>query len=222
MSEDDVIGIVLIGGAVAFVGGIIWFVFWLEKKRTEAVHAWAHANGYSVDADTAGFQAAMAPYKLFNQGHGRRLKNLIRSTRGDLQIAICDYQYTTGSGKHQHTHNQTLCVLQSGKSRLPHFFARRQVAVFDFLGKVFGGQDINFDEDPAFSKAYVLQSSVSEAECRQLFNERVRGVFTGLSGKNIQVEGRDGTLLFHYCRRLKVEQVPELVEDALQVRGALG
>jgi hypothetical protein len=221
MNADDMIPVVVIGGVIVLVGGIIWLAIWLEKKRTEAVTAFAASNGFSPDPDMAGFQGSMAPYKLFNQGHGRKVKNLIRATRGDDQLAICDYQYTTGAGKNQQTHHHTICVVQSPRLRVPHFFARRQMAFFDFLGKVFGGQDINFDEDPTFSKAYVLQTGDAEDELRRCFNDRVRGLFSELAKKNPQVEGREGTVLFHYGRRLKPDRMNELIDDTLSIRQVL-
>ncbi|MFP5254161.1 MAG: hypothetical protein ACLGH4_10255, partial [Actinomycetes bacterium] len=51
----------------------------------------------------------------------------------------------------------------------------------------------------------------------RLFDERTRSVFTRLAPKAPQVEGLNGTLLFHYGRRLKVERINELVDDALAV-----
>ncbi|MBK7860124.1 MAG: hypothetical protein IPJ65_16220 [Archangiaceae bacterium] len=214
-----VIAIVLFGGLIA---GIIALARYMEKRRTEAVHGWGQANGFMPDPDWNGFHGSLQQFKLFNQGHSRKLRNLIRATRGDQQLAICDYQYTTGSGKHQHTTFQTLCVVRATKAPLPHFFARRQVAFFDFLGKVFGGQDVNFDEDPAFSKAYVLQSQGAEDELRRLFNEPVRSAFTQLAPKGVQVEGRDDLVVLHYGRRLKPERLGELVDDSVSVRQTLG
>ncbi|MBL8954010.1 MAG: hypothetical protein JNK82_24750 [Myxococcaceae bacterium] len=211
----------IVVGVIGLIVGIFFLAKHLEKKRTEAVHAWAEQNGFTADPGWGEFHATLEPFKLFNQGHSRKLRNLIRATRGDDQIAICDYQYTTGSGKHQHTHMQTVCTVRSGRAALPHFFARRQVALFDFLGKVFGGQDINFDEDPEFSKAYVLQTQDNEGELRRLFNEQTRSVFTRLAPKGVQVEGVGGTLVFHFGRRLGPERFGELVDDALAVRQVL-
>jgi hypothetical protein len=160
----------------------------------------------------------MQSFKLFNQGHSRRLTNLLRGSRDDVSISLCDYKYTVGYGKHQQVHLQTICVLRSPKLKLPHFFARRQVALFDFLGKMFGGQDVNFDEDPAFSKAFVLQSVGSEDELRRAFDHNVRAAFTALAGKSLQAEGFNDTLLYHIGRRLKPEQINEVVDDALALR----
>ena len=154
--------VLIVVGVVGLIAGIFFLAKWLEKKRTEAVLAWGQQNGFQADPDWAGFHGTLQLFKLFNQGHSRKLRNLIRATRGEDQIAICDYQYTTGSGKHQHTHFQTLCAVRSSRAGLPHFFARRQVALFDFLGKVFGGQDINFDEDPELSLIHISRCSAAE------------------------------------------------------------
>jgi hypothetical protein len=213
--------ILAIVGIIGFIAGIVWLVKYLEKKRTEAVHGWAQSNGFAPDPGWDAFHGSLQEFKVFNQGHSRRLRNLVRAARGDDQLALCDYQYTTGSGKHQATHHHTLCVVRSSRGALPHFFARRQMALFDFLGKVFGGQDINFDEDPEFSKAYVLQTAGAEVELRRLFNEPVRSTFSRLAPKGVQVEGRGDTVVFHYGRRLKPERFGELVDDAVAVRQAL-
>jgi len=213
--------VLIIGAVIGLIVGIIALASYMEKKRTEALTAFAQANGYAMEQDLAGFRTAMGSFKLFNQGHSRDLRNLMRGNRDDVSVSICDYRYTTGSGKHQQTHNQTVCVLRSPKLRLPHFFARRQVALFDFLGKVFGGQDINFDEDPEFSKAYVLQTAGSEDELRRLFQQPLRSQLTALAPKGVQIEAREDTIVYHLAKRLKPEQISELVDDALAVRRSL-
>jgi hypothetical protein len=218
MNFGAVIGIAAIIGLLV---GLILLMNYLDKKRTEAVHAFAQAHGYTVDPDFGGFLASLQAFKLFNLGRSRRLKNLIRTNRGDLSISLADYTYVTGSGKNQNTHIQTVCAVQTSGSRLPHFFLRRQVALFDALGKLFGGQDINFVEDPAFSKAYVLQSMEGENEARRLFQDPVRQAFTALAGKNLQCEGREGTLLLHFGTRLKPERLAELADDAVKLRHVL-
>lgn len=214
--------VLIVGAVIAVVVGLVALGSYLEKKRTEAMTAFAQANGFVMEQDLSGFRSSLAEFKLFNQGHSRDLRNLMRGSRDDLSVSICDYKYVTGHGKQSQTHSQTVCVLRSPKLRLPHFFARRQVALFDFLGKVFGGQDINFDEDPAFSKAFVLQTSGSEDELRRLFQQPLRSQLTALAPKGVQLEAREDTVVYHQARRLKPEQLAELVDDALAVRRSLG
>ena len=62
------------------------------------------------------------------------------------------------------THTQGLAKRHLGAS----------LALFDALGKMFGGQDINFDDDPDFSKAYVLQTNGDEERLRQFMNSKLR------------------------------------------------
>lgn len=62
---------------------------------------------------------------------------------------------------------------QADDLRVPHFFARRQIALFDWLGRTFGGQDIDFPQDEAFSTAFVLQGE-DEAATRELFAPSLR------------------------------------------------
>jgi hypothetical protein len=208
------LGSALIAVVVGVIGSIVFLAFWLDKKRTQAMHAFAERNGFRVDGDILSFEEEMQPYKLFNQGHARTVKRLIRGERGENQVAICDYQYTTGGGKQSHTWVQTICVVTSAKRVTPHFYLRRQLPFFDFVGKMFGGQDVNFDQDPAFSQAFVLQTVGDEDELRRHFDLQVRSHFVELAAKNLQVEGLNGTLLVHYGTRLKIEQIPGLIDDA--------
>lgn len=207
-------------GLSGFVAGLYAFMRHLERKRTEAVHAWAPQNGFTVDPDWNGFHATLQQLTVFSQGHSRKLRNLVRAKRDDDQLALCDYDYTTGSSK-GHTHQYTLCVVQGRRGAMPHFFARPQMALFDSLGKLFGGQDISFEEAPEFSKAYVLQTLGAEYELRGLFNEQTRAAFTRLAAKGVRVEGVGAMLVFHYGCRLNIERLSELVDDTLAVRQAL-
>ncbi len=221
MSEDGLILWAQVGAGLLLLGGMLWLSVRLERKRALACRAFAAENGFRMDADTAGFQREMATFKLFNQGRGRMVKNLLRGSRGDVAIAVCDYQFTIGSGKSERCHRQTVCALRWADDSLPHFFLRPQIPVFDLLGSLFGGQDVNFAEDAMFSKAYVLQTGGSEQALRDLFDESVRSALILLAPKNVQVEARQGVLLLHNGRWQEVSQWPELIDDALELRATL-
>ncbi|MEW5742626.1 MAG: hypothetical protein AB1938_27160 [Myxococcota bacterium] len=209
--------VLAIGGVIALIAIIAYLAWLYEKKRTEAMQRYAEQHGWAFEGYGSGLEAQLGTFKLFNQGHSRRLSNAMRGVRDRVAVAVADYRYTTGSGKHSHTHHQTICTVRVPGMTLPHFFARRQVALFDAIGKMFGGQDINFEEDPAFSKAYVLQSQTGEESVRRYFNERARAAFTELARKNPQVEGVGEVMLVHYGRRLKVEDLDGLVADAVNL-----
>jgi hypothetical protein len=210
--------ILAIGGMIAFIGGIIYIAWLVEKKRTEAMTAYAQTHGYVFEGVQNQLLHDMAGFKLFNQGHSRQVKNFMRGAKDVGAIRIADYQYVTGSGKHRTVWNQTICVLQTPGRNAPHFFCRRQRALFDALGKLFGGQDINFDDDPAFSKAYVLQTNGDEQQLRHFMSPALREMLTRMGDKNVVLEVSGDTLLIHHGRRLKPDQIDGLVADAINVR----
>ena len=207
-----------VGGAVGLIGGIVYLAWWMEKKRTEAMTAWAQAHGYVFEGPAQPLIDELSAFKLFNQGRARTAKNLMRGSKEPGAVRICDYQFTTGSGKHQQVHQQTICVLKTPGRMAPHFFIRRQRSLFDALGKVFGGQDINFDDDPVFSKAYVLQTSGDEQQLRGFMSVGLRETLSRMVDRNLMMEVVGDTLILHQGRRLKPDQLEALVADAVNIR----
>ena len=205
-------------GVIALIGGIVYLAWLMEKKRTEAMTAWAQAHGYVFEGPAQPLIDELQAFKLFNQGRARTAKNMLRGAKEPGAVRICDYQFTTGSGKHQQVHQQTICVLKTPGRQAPHFFVRRQRALFDALGKVFGGKDIDFEDDPAFSKAYVLQTNGDEQQLRGFMSPGLRDQLTKLADKNILMEVVGDTLVLHMGRRLKPDQFEGLVADAVNIR----
>jgi hypothetical protein len=210
--------ILAFGGIAAVVGGIVYLAWWMEKKRTEAMEAFAQSHGYVFEGASPQLIDELSAFKLFNQGRARTAKNLMRGSKEPGAVRLCDYQFTTGSGKHQQVHQQTICVLKTPGRQAPHFFVRRQRALFDALGKVFGGQDINFEDDPAFSKAYVLQTSGDEQQLRGFMTPGLREALTRMADRNVVMEVVGDTLVIHHGRRLKPDQLEALVADAVNIR----
>ena len=210
--------VLAIGGVIALIAGIVYLAWLMEKKRTEAMTAFAQAHGYVFEGLTPQLIHELQAFKLFNQGRARTAKNTMRGSKDPGAIRICDYQFTTGSGKQQQVHQQTIVVLTTPGRNAPHFFLRRQRAFFDALGKVFGGQDINFDDDEAFSKAYVLQTNGDEQQLRGFMSPGLRDALTKMVDKNLLMEVVGDTLILHQGKRLKPEQLEGLVADAINIR----
>jgi hypothetical protein len=206
--------------AVALFGVIFGINHWLAKKRTAAMEAWASGRGFSFVADATSLMSELGHFKLFGQGRSRRARNCATGRKEGFGVRIADYQYTTGSGKSSTTHVQTICALDADRPTDVHFFCRRQVAFFDAVGKLFGGQDVNFDDDPAFSKAYVLQTNGDVDRLRMFMSPSLRALLTELSSCNLILEVTGTTLLLHTGVRLKPEQIEALIDDAIRIRRA--
>jgi hypothetical protein len=204
----------------AVLGGIIWFYFYSRKRRREGWQALAQSMSLDYQRDGSALVSRMSGFKLFGLGQSRKAEHLVSGRHEAGDIVLADYRYVTRSGKDSTVHDQTVCVLRSDWPLLPHCFLRRQVAVFDFFGKVFGGQDIDFPDDREFSRGFVLQGR-DESATRALFGPDVRRLFLGMDDKRLQFECLGDTVLVHLGRRLAMKDVPALIERTVRITKAL-
>ena len=211
--------LVLVIGTLAVAVAIILYRFWYLWKQRRAL--WEHAAielglTFREDLDLAD---SYPNFKFFQRGHRRRTRIAMGGSATGAHIILADYQYTTGGGKNQSTHFQTVCLLTASELSLPHFALRCEVAVFDRIGELFGAQDIDFAEDPAFSKAFVLKGD-DETRLRELFHiERRQRLLQMLTGR-FHLEGEGETLLFLTGRLVKPTEARNFVVRAGEILDA--
>lgn len=188
-----------------------------EKKRKAEIAAVAESLGLTwVPEDDAAIRDRFSGLALFNLGRGRKMANCMTGDSGEVRISIFDYQWTTGSGKHQHTARVTLVALESPRLRLPPFSIRPE-NLFDTLGGMLGFQDIDFDDDETFSRLYVLKSP-DEAGTRKLFGPPLRQYFVSNPGSNAEGAGR---ILVQHRPRAKPADYANLLKQAYEVFGLI-
>ncbi len=187
---------------------------YFEKKRREAMEKVAAALGLEFfPQGIPGLVEALQGFALFNVGRGHSVTNTIRGLTDDVELTIFDLTYTTGSGKHSHTHRQTVIRFASSQLNLPDFTASPE-GFFHKIGKLFGVKDINFAEDPGFSSAFLLQGA-SEPAVRQLFGPQVREWFSQRRG--ITAAGRESQLFFFRAgQRVNPDKISGLLEEGFQ------
>lgn len=212
--------ILFIAVAVGLVGGVLVLSHWFQRKRTEAWQQAAADLGIQFLGNRSDVLARCAQMKIFSRGQSRRVTNAIAGDAGDVEITLGDYRYTTGSGKNRSTHSYTVCVLQSAKLNLPHCYLRPEVRFFDAIGAMLGGQDIDFSDDPDFSRAYVLQGD-AEIAVRELFDPDVRAWFAARGGRRFHFEAFANTLVFHTGHRRKPTEAKDLMQQALEIMNLL-
>lgn len=215
MKEDQLVVLIVVG-FVGLIGFIIWLAWYFQKRRREAWQFLADKLGLAYLRENASILMQFSGFKIFGLGRARRAFNVVSGKFRSAELVLTDYQYVTGSGKNRHTHSQTLCIVKSDRLQLPHSFLRKQMAIFDYLGKLFGGQDINFPEDADFSNAFVLQGH-NESATQALFGPDVRAYFLRFKGARLQFECSGNTLLLHHGRRLSIAQVEELIERSFEM-----
>jgi hypothetical protein len=207
---------VLVALVIAFVIGFIVLGLRLEKKRANDMRDFATRRRYAyaqTDSTLLGL-----PFKSLQHGRSHEVKNVLRGQKGDLEFVLFDFEYVTGSGKNRRTNRNSQCLLRSPGRLSPDFYVRRQVALFDALGKMMGGQDVNFDEDPTFSKNYVLQCGGDEVSLRRFLSQRVRSELVRLKDKKLVIENAGDQLLLTNLRRLKVHEQDDFLTAAVGLR----
>jgi hypothetical protein len=91
-----------------------------ERERTEAFRRLAETAGlaFQPKAELPAVRS-LAAVPLFDRGHSKKVANLMTGRVEEQEVAVFDYRYTTGSGKHQSTSVQTVILVPGAKPSLP-------------------------------------------------------------------------------------------------------
>ena len=214
----DTMIIVIIVGCLAAVGIGIWIWVRLEKNRTadwEAVATRLGAKFIPKGSEAhAGFE-----FRLFSKGSRRRMKNHLKWESERVTIHLADYFYTTyqntGQGRSSKVHRQTVCILEKEGSSFPKSFLRRERGLIDWVGEKFGTQDIDFEDDPDFSKAFMLKGD--EIQTKNVFSRELRQHFLENRKSFRTFEMSGNAILLDFGSRRKPEDYADLVAVAMPV-----
>lgn len=211
--------LLLIGAGVLILGLVIYGAVVLERRRREGLAAFAAQHGYDFDPRAEDvLQREFASFPLFSRGHGRRATNLLHRRRGDDELLVFDYRYTTGGGKSQHTHHQTVVAFELRKQALPQFEVRPE-NILHKIGQAFGYQDFDFAEYPDFSARFLVRGR-EEMAVRHVLRD---ALITALqSAGDICLEGGGAWLIAYRAgRRAPVGMLATFVDEAETLRSAL-
>ena len=215
----DIFPILVIGIVLSVVGIYVWFNHQYEKARTQKLRVFADSLGLSFYPEgDPNLVNVLAILPLFTQGRNKSIRNMVHGVTENVNLAIFDYGFVVGSGKHQRRVNQTVVYFDSQLLTLPDFTMRPETLVHR-LGKILGRTDINFDSHPRFSSAFWLQGS-NEEQLRQLFRAPVLEWFEGK--RQISAEGC-GTRLIVYqaAKRTSPEEMRAVMEQGFELYGLL-
>jgi len=206
---------------ISIVCVVLYIARQREKARTEKLKSIFKDLGFPFQADIDPVRLEqLSDFPLMNIGHSKRLKNVISVEGSSADIAMFDYRYVTGRGKHRKVRNQTVMSVESTSLVHPVFNLRPE-GFWSKVGAAFGGQDIDFSEHPAFSEKYVLKGE-SEEEVRLYMDTMLLDFFTAQD--RICCEVREGTILYyHRYKRVEpdTEQLQKFMEDGMGVFEAL-
>jgi len=190
-----------------------------ERERTESLRRVAETAGLAFEPKAEfGAVRSLGDVQLFSRGHSRRVTNLMTGRLDGQHVAVFDYRYTTGSGKHQHTHLQTVVVLPSAKPALPDLQMAPENPLLR-LAEVFGYQDIDIDSSPEFSRRYVVKGP-DPAAIRAALYPGATSYFAQHEGWT--VEAKSGTVsIYRADRRARAEDIRMFIEEAFTAARSL-
>ena len=213
--NDPIIIALIVAGSIMAIAVIVMLVRYYEKKRTEALQSAAQEMSldFSRLPDTQ-LLPSLRAFPLFSQGHSKKAFNVMSGMADEIEITIFDYRYSTGGGKNQHTHNQTVVLLKSSILDVPPFSLKPQ-NVFHNIGKAFGYQDIDFDSHPVFSEKYLLRSK-DELASREFFTDNILDYYESRTGLSTEAGG-DRLLFFRASKKVKPENLPTFLKDGFHI-----
>lgn len=207
--------VLIVMGAAALVGGIIFLAIQAEKKRVEAMRQAALAMGFQfAERDDSVIDR---PFPAFDRGHSRKATSVMRGQTGGRPVVLFDHAYTVSTGKNSTTYRQTVALFDDVPG-LPEFSLGPE-HFFHKIATALGYQDIDFDEHPEFSKHYLLRGK-DEAAVREVFNPDLLAFLAGERGWTVQSAG--GALaILRSARRCKPQDSPAFLADCLRIASKL-
>jgi hypothetical protein len=106
-----------------------------------------------------------------------------------------------------------MIAMEFASIRLPSFTIRPE-GMLDAIGSLLGLQDIDFVDDPSFSRLFVLKGN-DEPAIREFFDAKLRRVLTVMGGS--QMESSTNTLVFHCGVRKRPDQMKEYMEEGFKL-----
>lgn len=204
---------VFFGGAIFVMVCIGVTAYLIEKKRRGDFAELAQQLGLEYREQGSPDIPDLNRFGLFQRGRSRTTFNILKGNVEGVRVAVFDYKFVTGSGKSTTTHKQTVCAIFNDQLNLPAFEMHPE-GFWQKLGSLFGQQDIDFTENEAFSRCYVLRGK-DEAGIRAVFNADVLAFFETRPG--LYVEGHQDTLIFFRAeRRLKVREIQDFLLNGIR------
>ena len=158
-----------------------------KAQRMNFIETFAKENGLVYTEKIDELPGLSCDFALANVGRNPSFSSVLTGNNDEDQITlVTDYNFSNKS--EFASGHATLMIIQRPYLELPDFFVRDEYLISDTLGKLFGGQDINFSIDPVFSPKFILQGS-NEEKIRALFNQYVRTAFVNNHIKNCRYEG---------------------------------
>ena len=192
-------GYIFVGG-IGVIIAILLVVARLEKLKCEKFQRFAESKGLeyrSALGGASGFFASISNYATESQewiskyagfrpfgNSSESIKHLFQGHSQNMPFEAFQYQYTTGSGKSRTTHSFAVASLVV-PAILPSMAVTKE-GILDQVGKMFGGQDIQFESEEFNRRLRVVGPNVRAVHA--CIDPKMMEFLLGWSVSSLQVE----------------------------------
>jgi hypothetical protein len=161
-------GVAIFVGLIAFLGGIIYANYKGEQKRLADMAVLANDLDCSFhDKDPYGLGKQLQRFELFVRERSRWVRSrscryVMHKTIGNTKVYMFEYAYVVSTGKSAHTVTQTVFFANNNQWFLPDFKLKPETWWHKMTQKLGLNRDINFEENPDFSKRFWLTGEIEE------------------------------------------------------------
>jgi hypothetical protein len=211
-ANDLTSGISLLVAVGSSIAACICFYRVYSQRRAAAMADACETMGFRfTEKVDKRMLATFTRIPLFHRGHSPTAYYAMEGEVGGWPVTAMQYSYTTGSGKSQHTHYQTVAIIH-GADDLPDFELRPK-SFWRKIGEALGLVSIKFANNPAFMSAYYL-TGPDEKALRATFTPATLAWFA--ERRNWTVESQDSFLaVYQQDKACAADQYPQRVANAL-------
>lgn len=181
-----------------------------EKRKLAAFHTIADMLNLTYQQDVK-LPPPLLENPLFDRGFMPSANHFFTGKYNNVQVMIFNYEYEKLSGDESDYYLRTAVVFKDPKIKLPDFYLR-PMSPGD---KLFGKNDIRFEEDVDFSKRYFL-SGPDSAALYTLFGSRQRQLLKEMRRK-WAIGSENGYMVIYADDKMdeQVEPKPEEMRNYL-------
>ncbi len=179
----------LVVPAALALAGIFGLPRLVERGRQKAYAAFCLTRGYQYLPSRGNAEAQYAEVVgMFKTGGSHKWRDEISGVFNGRAFTAFEYQYATGAGRFRDVYTRAMIHWRVDRASLPHFTLVPANTYLFRVGRT--PEDVEFPEDTAFSKAYVLTGS-DQSAIRALFRPELRAALAALPGRYVAAQAQD-------------------------------
>jgi hypothetical protein len=179
----------LIAPAALALAAIFGLPRLIERRRQNVYAAFCLTRGYEYVPSRS---KAETPYAevvgMFKIGSRHKWRDEISGVFNGRPFTAFEYQYVSGTGRFQAAYNKAMIHWQVDRASLPHFTMVPANTYLFRIGRT--PEDVDFPDDKAFSKAYIITGS-EQVAMRALFTPQLRTALAAVPGQHVAAQARD-------------------------------